>query len=193
MILRRDRTRERVVCRFARRTPYIRMALPADYFPREAARRRAVRLLFLAVAIYFTAGLVLRKSAGEIYPALLMPTFAGIGLSSMSAHHGEIMIPHVTVTFSDQTTKEITAAQLSGGKFYPSVLINQFFIRDSASSYRPVSAEAMNFLERRLREIFPGSTPRKVTILINREKFPLDRPNDRTVVAPISQRDIIFP
>jgi hypothetical protein len=169
------------------------MASPADYFPRDARRRRTVRLLFLAVAIYFAAGVLLRKRVGEIYPGLLMPSFAGIGLEAMTARDGEIVLPHIVVTFSDQTAKEITLTQLSNGSFFPSVLASKFFLHDSDGNDRPLGPDAVAYLERRARQLFPDKTPAKVTITLDRERFPLDRPKERTVIARVAEREIVFP
>ncbi len=77
--------------------------------------------------------------------------------------------------------------------FYPSVLLNPFVARDSATTYRPLSPEAIDFLQHHMQKLFPDKTPAKVTILIDLEKFPLDRPADRTVIAPVTEREIVFP
>jgi hypothetical protein len=101
---------------------------PADFSPSSPARRRAVRLLFAAWIFYFIAGLIIRKTWGEPYPGLFMPSFAGTGLSHLSATQGETVVPRITVTFSDRTTAEITSKQLVGGAFFPPAILGKYFV-----------------------------------------------------------------
>jgi hypothetical protein len=168
------------------------MTSPHDYSPSDLGRRRIVRFVFLATAIYFVIGLVVRKKYGEIYPSLTMPSFAGIGLASMTETEGETTLPSIVVTFSDQTTADLTATQFAG-PFFPSVVIQKYFAQDTPNTQRPSSAEAKSYAAHRLHLLFPDKTPVKLKLEINFIQFPLERPDQITAVGPPAEREIVFP
>jgi hypothetical protein len=168
------------------------MTSPHDYSPRHPGQRRVVRFIFIAVAVYFVVGLVVRKKYGEMYPALTMPSFAGIGLASMTDTAGETTLPSVVVTFSDQTTADLTAVQFAG-PFLPSVVIRKFFAQDTTNTQRPVSAEAKAYAAYRLHLLFPDKSPVMAKLQINFVQFPLDHPDKLTVIGPAAEQDIVFP
>ena len=95
-------------------------------------------------------------------------------------------MPRITVTLSDQSAREDHVdATFRRGVFPLGHRDPNFSFRDSTSAFRPVDAEAVNYLKAPMHKIFfPDQTPVKVTIVMNREKFPLDHPNDRTVSRP---------
>ena len=168
------------------------MTSPHDSYPREPDRRRTVRLIFLAVAIYFAVGLAVRKKYGEFYPSLLMPSFAGIGLTTMTDKEGQTTLPDIVVTFSDHSTAALTLTQFSG-PFFPSAVIVKYFVQDAEGKFRPPTPEAKAYAAKRLHQLFPGKTPIELRLAVNRITFALNRPNEHTVTGQVAEQNIIFP
>lgn len=164
------------------------MTSQVDFSPCSKTARRAVRLLFLAWFIYFVVGLVVRKKFGEPYPGFFMPSFAGIGLTSMSATEGEMLVGKIVVTFQDQTTAEISLGQFCGEALFPTSLAHQFL----SSGHGTVPADVKAYLEARARTLFPQKIPQAVTFRIYRESFPLNHPQSTRIIGLVDQCTVTF-
>lgn len=196
------------------------MANQGDFVPRCDGPRRAIRLLFFVWILYFITGLVLRKTVGQPYPGFFMPSFAGIGLSRMSATEGETVVARTTVTFGDETTQEISLAALSDGVIFPNELLLQVFLPQKEAErrqlgfegrlklatsaffhsspagddevLRPIQPDLEPYLESRVKSLFPQRPAQSITFQIYRESFPLIHPQSRTMESLVKQRMILF-
>ena len=175
------------------------MASQADFFPRSAGQRCAIRVLFLAWILIFVVETLVRKNYGEPYPGLFMPSFAGTGLVHMTRTEGETDLVHITVTFTDQTTLELSPKQLSGDALFPSQIVSQMFRApitpgspENPGAFRPVMPDAKRFLYARLRVLYSNKTPASMVFIVDRESVQLDHPQSTKVVDQVAQRTISF-
>ena len=171
------------------------MAFPRDRFPGSVAQANRIRCVFLAFVVYFIIGMIVRKELGQPYPGLFMPAFPGMGLKSMSAHEGEIVILEITIRFRDQTAVKTTARQLFGGDIYPPSVASRFFLHDPADAAKqlPVPDDAKAFLKTIVSAKYPRKEVESVAFVPLLESFPLDQPGQRKVIEPLQPQIVDFP
>jgi hypothetical protein len=104
----------------------------SDGLPRvqspEALRvnRTGVRLLFAGFLFCAFAAIVIRECFNEPYPGPFMPPFKGNGLRMVSPTEASVVLPRMTVLFSDQTTATVSEPVLFAD--IPSPIIRRMVI-----------------------------------------------------------------
>jgi hypothetical protein len=152
-----------------------------------------VRLLFVVIILYWIAGEFMRKDVRQPYPGLYLPAFPGIGLLKMTASEGEVQVIRIMVHFADGTTEEAPRAALFGNDFFPTLFPSKYFsLGRETDKNAPLPADAKAFLAVRLQHLYPGRDITSVTFQALHEAFPLDHPNDRTVMNIDQERAIPF-
>jgi hypothetical protein len=167
-----------------------------------SSRRIAIRLLFPGFILLGLSLFVVREIWGEPYPGLFMPAFAGTGLHMISPTDGIIFFPKVTVTFSDNSTADISVDRLFAGSPGSAHRIMLFDIApnpDPPQSWRGIRGklhewvehhvpgcrevtfntawtvpnDVQDYLHRNVLKLFPSRTPATLKISINRGVFPV--------------------
>jgi hypothetical protein len=192
----------------------INSSLPA------APNRVAVRLLFAGFLVLAPALMLVRACFSEPYPGPFMPAFRGTGLVMSSLTEATIILPKMTVGFTDRTTAEITQPMLFADAL-SSIRRNLLFrvvpepdlaaapvpqstIRRLLAHFFPeyhvskpvtpvrIPGDVHEYLRRRLERIYPSKTPVRLTIFLYRVTFPLSDFH-QTTRQLLSQTAISFP
>jgi hypothetical protein len=177
------------------------MARPIDSTISDEPNRIAIRLLFVGFLLCALVLVVVRECFGEPYPGPFMPAFKGTGLQMESPTEASIILPKMIITFSDQTTAEISQPSLFGyatDSIHRSILfmivpdpqveaeegIKQKFrtwLSKVFPTYRvsktlasvTVQDDVRKYLHQRLTKLYPSKTPVSLTIYLYKNTFPL--------------------
>jgi hypothetical protein len=182
--------------------------------------RTAIRLLFPGFIFCAVFLLVIRSLFGEPYPGPFMPAFSGNGLHMISANEAAVILPKLTVGFSDQSQTEITMNRLFADGPISAHRAMLFLIAPNSdippprvgmkarvhqwlAYYLPayketyvntkwdVPDDVRSYLYRRLVKLYPLKTPTTLTIAVNQYEFSLaDFHKPKTV--PLIQNTIVL-
>jgi hypothetical protein len=182
--------------------------------------RAAIRLLFPGFLFCAVFLLVIRSLFGEPYPGPFMPAFSGNGLRMISPNEAAVILPKLTVGFSDQSEAEISMDRLFADGPVSSHRAMLFLIAPDPDIPPPrvgmkarvhqwlaihlpgyhetyvntkwdVPDDVRSYLDRRLVKLYPLKTPTTLTIAVNQYQFsPADFHKPKTV--PVSQKTIVL-
>jgi hypothetical protein len=185
----------------------------------ERRQKWKVRLLFIFVLAYFLAGMAIRKTVGEPYPGLFMPSFGGPGLEKMTAESGELLVPHFEINFTDHTLAKISLTRLCGRAVFGMALPHQVFLPQSEADmnklridarinrkilsyfnpepptagkivFRPVTSDMQEFLKKRVKVLFPQKTATQMKFSIYRTSVRLADIKDQKIVGLLFETTI---
>ena len=186
----------------------------------EPRQRTRVRLLFAGFIVAAVVLSAARTIFGEPYPAPFMPPFKGTGLKMVSATEASVIVPKITVIFTDQTMAEVPQATLFGDipspvvhrrvlfRIVPEPDLDQSMAKKNGLRQRMmdllhvrifqppppaiVPDDVRSYLHRRLETIYPSKTAVSLTISLYREIFPVPDLHHATAQLA-SERVITFP